>query len=283
VSAVRSAVAEYVTRRWRVLPLHSLKASGVDLVCSCGRADCSSPGKHPRLQHGVLDASSDPLAVAEWWQRWPDANVGIATGAASGIYVVDLDGPAAIEAWRALGIAEGWASRTGNGMHLVYSIAEPLASTHWRLGQGIDTRGDGGYIVAPPSLHYSGRRYAWEHRNGDGYPPGMPDPLREALTPRRDTPPGAPRVTRGASTTYGEGVLRHALERVHAAPDGARNSTLNDEAFLLGQFVAGGELEPHGIADALLAASTDPDKRKARATISRGLHDGGSYPRSKPT
>lgn len=276
------AVAEYARRGWRVLPLHSLAPNGFDLACSCGRADCSSPGKHPRLQHGVLEASADVLTIGAWWARWPDANVGIATGVDSGLYVVDLDGDEAAQAWEKLGLPAGWGSVTGNGLHLLYSIAEPLPSTHWKLGRGIDTRGDGGYIVAPPSLHYSGRRYAWSAPLPDGYPPALSDALRAALAPTLATPAGVPRIRQGASSEYGEGVLRHALERVRQAPEGARNSTLNDQAFLVGQFVAGGELDPN-VEEALLEASTDPDRKKARSTISRGLRDGASYPRSKPS
>lgn len=283
MSELGAAAQAYAARGWRVFPLHSIRAELLDLVCTCGRADCSSPGKHPRLRHGVLEASSDPAQVAAWWTEWPDANVGLATGVGSGVYVIDLDGAEAVEVWDDLGFPNGWRSITGNGVHLLYSIAEPLASTHWKLGRGIDTRGDGGYIVAPPSRHKSGRTYAWvEGLRLEGHPPSLPPVLAAALAPTLATPAGAPALTFGGSSTYGSGVLRHAVERVHAAPEGARNSTLNDEAFLVGQFVAGGEIDPQGIAAVLEEASTDPDRKKVRTTVARGLRDGANYPRKKP-
>jgi hypothetical protein len=283
VTALGAAAQSYAARGWRVFPLHSITLDGLDIFCTCGRKDCSSAAKHPRLQHGVLEASSDPLTVGEWWTRWPDANVGLATGVGSGIYVIDLDGPDAVEAWADLGLPNGWRSVTGNGLHLVYSIAEPLPSTHWKLGRGIDSRGDGGYIVAPPSRHRSGKTYAWEEGlRWSGHPPALPEALIGALTPTLATPPAAATIRYGATTTYGKGVLKHACERVRAAAEGTRNSTLNDEAFLVGQFVAGGEIDPQGVAAALAESSTDTDRKKVATTVQRALRDGANYPRNKP-
>lgn len=282
---VATAALTYGYRGWRVFPLHSIVADLLDLVCSCGRGDCSSAGKHPRLRHGVLEASADPVTIAGWWAQWPEANVGLATGVGSGVYVVDLDGPDAIAVWRDLGLPAGWRSITGQGEHHVYSIAEPLPSTHWKLGRGIDTRGDGGYIVAPPSLHRTGRRYTWDpplSSRGESHPPTLPAAIVEALTPSMATPPAPPRVNLDGSTPYGSGVLKHAIERIHAAPKGTRNETLNAEAFLVGQFVAGGEISPQGIAAILEEASTDDDRKKVRTSVARGLRDGANYPRGKP-
>ncbi len=282
--SVAEAAIRYGARGWRVFPLHSIVADLLDLRCSCGRKDCSSAGKHPRLRHGVLEASSDPVTIAAWWAEWPEANVGLATGVGSGVYVVDLDGPEAIAAWRELGMPPGWRSITGHGEHHVYSIADPLPSTHWKLGRGIDTRGDGGYIVAPPSLHRTGRRYRWDSADHPSVsaPPALPDAIVAALTPNMTTPPAPPRVNVDGSTPYGTGVLKHAVERIRAAPKGTRNETLNAEAFLVGQFVSGGEISPMGVAAILEEASTDDDRKKVRTSVQRGLRDGANYPRSKP-
>lgn len=75
------AALTYAATGLSVLPLH-VPADG---VCSCGGNNCSSPGKHPRTRHGLEDATADPAVVADWWRRWPSANVGIRTGAASGV------------------------------------------------------------------------------------------------------------------------------------------------------------------------------------------------------
>lgn len=78
----------YASLRWPVLQIHTLRADG---RCSCGHYDCRSPGKHPIITHGFKDASIEPQQIRTWWERWPDANIGIATGALSGLVVVDID------------------------------------------------------------------------------------------------------------------------------------------------------------------------------------------------
>ena len=69
------AALYYATLDWKVLPLHH--TTGLR-QCSCGKADCSSPGKHPKTVHGVKEATTDPAIIKSWWKRWPDANVGVA-------------------------------------------------------------------------------------------------------------------------------------------------------------------------------------------------------------
>lgn len=278
-------VLEYAALGWCVIPLWSVTVPDQleAPICTCPKGrQCTSPGKHPRLLHGVLEASAHAPTIADWWQQWPDANVGIATGPRSGIYVVDLDGPKAVEAWAATGIPPGWQSRTGNGLHHVYATAEDLPNTAGKIATGIDTRGAGGYIVAPPSVHYRRLdRYAWISRSGLG-PPALPDAVRAAVTPTMATPTRAPTVRFGESTPYARGVLRHALERLGAAGEGTRNQTLTKEAFLLGQWIGGGELDPSGIAEALERAHPTPcDTSKVRSTITRSLRDGAGYPRTK--
>ena len=70
-----------------VFPVHTLRDDG---RCSCGKLDCQRPGKHPRTARGFKEASTDKDQIDAWWQRWPDAGVAIATGAA-GLVVIDVD------------------------------------------------------------------------------------------------------------------------------------------------------------------------------------------------
>jgi hypothetical protein len=77
----------YAAQGWSVFPLHSPQNG----QCSCGRLDCTSPAKHPRTANGLKDATTDPERIREWWKRWPDANIGVVTGRASGVVVVDVD------------------------------------------------------------------------------------------------------------------------------------------------------------------------------------------------
>jgi Bifunctional DNA primase/polymerase, N-terminal len=90
VSAVARAALDYAAHGWAVFPVHGL----VEGRCGCGAADCASPGKHPLTRRGVKDASAEAGVVARWWRRWPQANVALATGGASGVIVIDVDPPA---------------------------------------------------------------------------------------------------------------------------------------------------------------------------------------------
>ena len=72
-------------------PRIALHSPTVD-KCSCGNHDCKKVGKHPRTAHGLTDASTDATIIRDWWERWPAANVGIATGPESGVFVLDVDG-----------------------------------------------------------------------------------------------------------------------------------------------------------------------------------------------
>lgn len=265
-----------------VFPVHSIGDNG---RCTCGR-DCPSPGKHPLTRNGVKDATTDIEQIAQWWLEWPWANLALATGGL--IYVVDIDGSEGMAAWVALCQRHDTPPKHtrvsitgGGGRHLFYRPPDPdLRNTHWRVGPKIDTRGAGGYVLLPPSWHISGRRYEWPAEAMDTMP--MPGWLVDLIRPSLATPPRQPTVRYGETTAYGWGVLRHACDRISRAPEGHRNNTLNDEAFLVGQFIGGGEIDPRGVQDQLIAAHPRPcDETKVIATVHRALHDGVQYPRTK--
>src|SRR5882724_4102075 len=87
-----TAALRYAGAGIAVLPLHTPGPTG---TCSCHEGpECASAGKHPRLRHGLLDASSEPARVRAWWRRWPHANVGLATGTV--LEVCDIDTGAAL-------------------------------------------------------------------------------------------------------------------------------------------------------------------------------------------
>ena len=81
------AALSYAHRGWLVLPIHSVDTGR----CTCGRADCASPAKHPLTRRGLKDASADPQVIERWWRRWPRANVAVRTGQESGLLVLDFD------------------------------------------------------------------------------------------------------------------------------------------------------------------------------------------------
>ena len=137
------------------LAARSLAAAGVPVF------PCVVEGKRPLTRRGFLDASSDPEQVAAWWSRTPNANIGIPTGAASGVVVVDVDvhgphdGRAAFQRATDAGLVDGAGLlvRTPTGGAHVYFPATPgREQRSWQAATaGVDFRGDGGYIIAPPS------------------------------------------------------------------------------------------------------------------------------------
>lgn len=111
--------------------------------------------------NGVKDATTDGEQITAWWTQYPDANIGLATGRGADLYVVDIDdqqGEDALLRYGPLPVTPE--SHTGKGRHLLFSYAGGR-NTAGRLGPKIDTRGEGGYIVAPPSIHPNGGRYRW--------------------------------------------------------------------------------------------------------------------------
>lgn len=89
------AALGYARRGWRVLPLHSI----IDGKCTCDAAEkCASAGKHPLTAHGLNDATTDEATIERWWTEAPTANVGIATGAVSGFFMIGPDGQPGIDA-----------------------------------------------------------------------------------------------------------------------------------------------------------------------------------------
>ena len=166
-TSMKEAALTYARRGWAVFPLHSPLGKG----CSCRKgAECSSPGKHPRTDNGLKDASTDDAQVSEWWSRWPNANIGIVTGERSGLLVVDLDdhghgsGAASLQelSSRYGAVPSTLTARTGSGIHLYFKHpGKAINNSVRKIGAGIDVRCDGGYVVAAPSRHASGQVYGW--------------------------------------------------------------------------------------------------------------------------
>jgi putative DNA primase/helicase len=164
----RTAALAYATRGLRVIALHTILGDG---SCSCGR-ECGSPGKHPRfhkaiLPNGLQSATTDPDVIEDWWDTWPGANLGVCTG--NGLFVLDVDpGHGGDDSLALLQQTYGTLPDTvtcltgGGGLHLWFTTTTPIGNSAGLLGKGLDIRGDGGYVVMPPSLHVSGRQYLWE-------------------------------------------------------------------------------------------------------------------------
>ncbi|GAA4900452.1 bifunctional DNA primase/polymerase [Tessaracoccus lubricantis] len=171
---------------------------------------CVPGEKRPLVRRGFHDASTDVHQVAGWWSRWPSANIGIPTGAASGIEVVDVDvhatgtGFPAFRTAHREGHAAGWAAlvRTpSGGLHAYYPADSDRVQSSWQAARAhVDFRGDGGYIIAPPSkvLRPGGVRAPYRLIVAAGSPPAPVDAarLREFLDPRTPIPLDRARASR---------------------------------------------------------------------------------------
>jgi len=199
VSAQLQAALDYAARGWLVIPLHTPTARG----CSCGKADCASVGKHPRCKNGLKDATTNPAAIRQWWKQWPDANIGIATGPESNLLVLDVDGKQGEDSLIKLAregctLPDSYVVKTGSGSHLYfrYPSGRDVRNSASKLAPGLDIRGAGGYVVAPPSLHRNGTQY--EPLESSVPPVDVPEWLltfiREAAAPQDRQSTSAPCV-----------------------------------------------------------------------------------------
>lgn len=228
-----AAAAAYAALGLAVFPAHTVDGNG---CCSCGTECGRNAGKHPRTTNGLLAASCDADQVRAWWQRWPDANVAVATGAASGVCVLDVD-PAhgGLESIEVLEADHGCLSPTwcvetgGDGLHLWFLLENSgLRNSAGRLGPGLDVRANGGYVIVPPSRHRSGIAYQWAptwHPTLVDLAPAPPWLVILALhaPPNKMIPPDDAPI----GTAIGG---NHFAPATRAVAHGARNATLTSLA-----------------------------------------------------
>jgi replicative DNA helicase len=153
---------------------------------------------------GCHDATRDPDTIRRWWEEHPDANIGLATGAASGIWALDLETPEeqdALEAHLGLRLPPTLTVATGRGLHLYYRPPEegPAIGNRAKLKLGdkkhaIDVRGEGGYVVAPPSIHPSGKPYLFDPEEPQAPVAAPPELLRLVTQQPASAPAQKPRA-----------------------------------------------------------------------------------------
>ena len=293
------AALDLAARGFAVFPQHRVTDDG-GCTCRAG-ATCPSPGKHPLASGWRESATTDPQAIRSAWAEHPQANIGILTGSSSGLVVVDLDGSAA-EDWYGHMLAkhgalcdgplpDGATVRTGRGWHLYLALPPGLTIPTLppgRLGPGVEVRGEGGAVTAPPSRHAVGRRYVWRDPLPDG---PLPQPRRWFVDlieqasgrPRRSAASApAPRLAPGAGgTPYGLAALDGELAELAQAEKGARNIALNTAAFRVGSLAAAGHLDLEHAVPRLteVALGLGLTEREVRSTLASGLKAGLASPR----
>lgn len=181
----------------------------VDGVCSCKTRDCDATGKHPHLTRYLMRATTDPTQVTKWWKSWPDANIGIATG--NGLVVVDEDGDEGREWLEDRDLPPTLMSTTGRGCHRYY-LGDAKGGI--AIGPKVDVLGPGRWVVGPPSLHKSGRRYTWLTSKDTPIAKAPAWVYEERAKPLRSTTTKAPAKTPGSQTppdVYREGKRNEML------------------------------------------------------------------------
>jgi hypothetical protein len=272
-----SDALDYAARGWHVFPL--APRSKVPLKGSSG----------------FKDATTNPATLRRWFGQGYPYNLAIGTGLISGLLMLDADGQEGTESLERLQAEHGrlpatLMSQSSRGPHLWFKLTVPAPSTASEIAPKIDVRADGGYAVAPPSIHPSGAVYRWLN---DLPPAAAPDwlialacvkPQPPILTPR---PRPASAITSASSAAYGHAALDREIERLVLASSGTRNATLNCASFVLHQLVAGGELHAEEVMRALHYAAegngllAEDGLRRVQATIESGATDGLRSPRDR--
>ena len=254
--------------------------------------------KRPSLRDWPHKATTDARVIRDWWARWPEANIGLACGP-SGLFVIDLDvkGDANGEAsWASLKEQHGLGdlvtpttTTPSGGQHLFFSAdGTGLGNSSGRLGAGIDTRGEGGYVLLPPSVLADGKPYTWQISPREYTPAPLPQTLVGLLAspePCQRGDVGGLRLDGpDTGTAYAMAALSGELEKLATASRGTRNNTLNTAAYSLGQLVGAGLLNRTEVESQLVsvALSTGLDEHEAQATVASGLRAGEEKPRAVP-
>lgn len=220
----------YLALGFALLPIHAPLQRENGLQCSCGRPDCPQPAKHPfgqLVRNGVRGASKEAGVVTGWFAN-ASLNIAIATGAVSGIVALDVDprhdgdeSLAALEAKHGPQPATWRFLTGGGGEHILFRHpGGRITNSAGALGSGLDIRGDGGYIVAPPSRHICGRPYAIsvDHHPDDVPLANMPEWLMAKISPSPRHPSGSYSIRTNwrshIGTTHPEGRRNDAVAQL---------------------------------------------------------------------
>lgn len=247
--------------------------------------------KRPMTQHGFRDATRDPETIRRSFRN--AAMIGIPTGEASGFFVLDLDCKNGAQGLEWLAAHEARLPQTrrhrtrSGGVHLLFAMpaGRTIRNSASKVGPGVDVRGTGGYIIAPPSDGYDVVD-ACTIAEAPAWLLDLIDPPAAQAQPIPPRPPSPPRQS-GDGTPYGLAALDAAATAIMTAPDGAKHDTLNREAYSIGGLVAAGQLA-EGPAISALASALEglrarcDDFPAAQKTLRQAFTQGMAKPREAP-
>jgi hypothetical protein len=252
---------------------------------------CDPDTKKPLTPNGFKNASTDPKVITGWWRHWPAAMLATPTGKISGCVVLDVDqdkekGKDGEASLSALLEREGPLPETAvqvtprGGRHFFFAHpGHKVKNSADEIGNGLDVRGDGGYIILAPSSRPDGGAYRWLRDPKDVDLAPIPEWLLNLVAPSE---PGK-RKKRNGRSQYADAALNAEVEKVRAARVGQRNDILNTAAFNLGQLVGSGLLDRAEVEMALRAAASsliaDDGADTVEATIASGITSGMAQPR----
>lgn len=263
---------EYANKGWGVFPLE---------------------GKRPLTPNGVKNATDSLTKINNWWATWPNANIGIAAGEDSDLFIVDIDGDEGKATWAELtthfGDVDTYTVQTGKGLHLYFKYVDtPGFGNNVKLLDGIDIRTTGGYVVGAGSIHpETGAVYTVIN---DTEPAHVPHWLLTTFAEARKKGKKASNGNGHGQTPanvaeYVKKAFQNEIEAVRSAGEGGRNDQLNRSAFSLGTFVGAGQLDQTLVEKALEDAcqfnglAKDDGIEQCRKTIASGVSAGAKNPR----
>nr|WP_276588912.1 MULTISPECIES: phage/plasmid primase, P4 family [unclassified Sphingomonas] len=294
------AALDYAARGWSVFPCSPVHKR--PLVA----ADKDAAGKPVKGTGGVCKATTNPDQVRAWWSKWPSAMIGIAMGS-NRLFALDFDprvDPDTGEEWTLERLKGELEAQIGGPLPASLAVRTPSGGVHVYLQQPtdgdtirnrgnlpehVDVRGEGGYVIAPPSVMKDGRRYRWLRDDAGAAIVPAPAALVTVLQARKGATPthGQPklRLVDGAppAQRYAMAALDRECQTIQSAASGARQNALNRGAYSVAQLVAAGAIgEPlarSAIMQAALANPGNDDRSAIEATIDSGWTAGMAQPR----
>jgi len=292
---------------WFVFPVWWINPHTGHCACQEG-PNCTRPGKHPLVGQWKVAATNFDKTIMHWWKKWPLANIAIITGRKSGLVVVDIDLKDKISGIKAnlsfpdlveeiqLNTNTITAITGSGGKHLFYKYPEidkkiPCVTN---LRNGIDIRADDGYVVVPPSIHISGKRYSWNmyFKPSKAKLLELNDKLLKLILEKK-TPTKPPTKKKQKkdkdkdillknihTTKFGYSLLRIHIKELNEAEKGTRNDTLNKISYTIGGYISTGFInEYEAIVELKNAAKKiGLSENEASRTIQSGIKNGLKHP-----